>query len=112
MTLLEQNCRCEPNKLQGVSNELYHAVGGSGWTVGTDRASSAAREEERECWTTRTAQSTSGERDLVCLEKWLSVERCEEGMVWCQQQPARGVSNLERSRFVEEDLSSDGEVLS
>src|SRR5215213_7338633 len=105
MTLLQQNCRCEPNKLQGVSNELYHAVGGSRWAVGTDRASSAAREEERQCWTTRFAKPTSGERDLVCLEKWLPVERLEEGMVWCQQQFAQAVSNLEPGWFVEEDLS-------
>lgn len=36
-TLLMQNCRYHPNNLQGVSNELYHAVGSSRWIVETDR---------------------------------------------------------------------------
>ena len=40
------------------------------------------------------------------------MERIEEGLVGSQQQPARAFSNLEPSRFVEEGLSRDGEVLS
>ena len=96
----------------GLCAASAHLVGSARWTVGTDRASSAAREEERECRTTRFAQSTSGERDLVCAAEWLPVERLEERMVWSQQQPARTISDLECVRVVEEDLSHHGEVLS
>ena len=72
-----------------MSNELYQAMGDSQWTVGSDRMSSAERETKRQCGMPGLAEPKSGERDFVRAAKWLSVERLEEGMIWCQQQTDR-----------------------
>ena len=95
MTLLMQNCRCEPNNLQGVSDELYHAVGDSRRTVEEDRTVVASRKTGWECWTTGVAEQASVEWNSVCAANGLPMERLEERMVWGEQR-ASGRKSIEK----------------
>ena len=111
MTLLVQNCRCEPNKLQGVSDGLYHALGSARRAVGAGWAAFAAGETGGEPRSAGLGEPTGVQRDIVRSAHRLPMEEFEKGMVRLQQQPARPFPNLEPGRRAEEDLSEVAAVL-
>ena len=107
-----QNYRCEPNNLPGVSNELYHAVGNSEWSVGKDGGDLAAGKSVGQPRASGLPNRQVLNGILFVLRSGCQWKGLKKEWFGASSSLHARFQTLERSWCVEESVSSDDEVLS